>query len=164
MEVTTASLLNRTLVEKQNLSIFVSYLNVRLRMIDEMHQAFYYPDYQREKNVSRMLKETLLVIDAFHKDRENLLENTDFDPTKLAPAIPVHRIAYVIIYYVQDGGTHFTRVEFETIQEFVDDLDKCRITGEPLKIEVETLGQSLTDEEIKVLEENNIFIKPSKDV
>ena len=161
---TISNMLNTTLVEKQNLSIFVSYLNTRLRMIDEMHQAFYYPEAYRQKNVSRMLKETILVIDAFHKDRENLLENTDFDPTKLAPAIPVHRIAYVIIYYVQDGGTHFTRVEFETIQEFVDDLDKCRITGEPLKIEVETLGQSLTDEEIKVLEENNIFIKPSKDV
>lgn len=164
MEVTTANLLNRTLVEKQNLSIFVSYLNVRLRMIDEMHQAFYYPEAYRQKNVSRMLKETLLVIDAFHKDRENLLESTDFDPTKLSPAAPVYRIAYVIIHYGLDGGTHFTRVEFETIQEFVDDINKCRITNEPLTIEVETLGQSLTDEEIKVLEENNIFIKTSKDV
>ena len=158
------SLFNRTLVEKQNLSIFVSYLSTRLRMIDEMHQAFYYPEAYRQKNVSRMLKETILVIDAFHNDRENLLENTDFDPTKLAPAIPVHRIAYVIIHYELNEETHFTRVEFETIQEFIDDLDKCRITGEPLKIEVETLGQSLTEEEIKVLKENNIFIKPNKDV
>jgi hypothetical protein len=161
---TISNMLNTALVEKQNISIFANYLAVRIKMVDEMHQAFYYPEAHREKNVSKMLKETLLVIDAFNKDRERLIADTDFDPTQLVSATPLHRIAYVIIHYGLDGGIDFTRVEFETIQEFVDEINKCRITEEPVTIEVEMLGHPIMEQEIKTLEENNIFIKPNKDV
>ena len=159
---TLSNMLNETLVEKQNLSMFITYLNVRLRMIDEMNNAFYYPEEQRTKNVSKLLKQTILVVDKFHEQRESFIKDTDFDPTKIVADVPMDRIAYVIINV--NGRKSFTRVEFENIEEFLNEMNKFRMTEESMEIEMETLGDGLSEGEIETLKENQIFINPSKDV
>jgi len=159
---TMPSLLNQTLVEKQNLSIFINHLSVRLMLIDEMHNAFYHPDEMKQKNVSRMLKETLLIIDTFNKNREHFIKDEEFDPTKMVVSFPLYRIAYVILEIL--GKNHFTRVEFETIEEFIDELSKWRIGEDVLLVNAETIGLSFSEDEIEKMKQHGIFLKSQKDV